>query len=199
MALDADDAQQLLCAGHGLDAWSTSTGASHPMATGMGSRTGNDWPGTNPNPADGPAAAPDARCCSRVRCADGTHELLNDRLRDRPAADRGARTPRPTRRSVTRSPARTASTRRTARSSIRSSRPRTPTGPAPGRRAGNFIPGTTNDFGGSSTTRVRGAAARRVYPAAGFTTVLRYQQLQQRRHSEPLSGAGAVTDRIRIT
>jgi hypothetical protein len=35
---------------------------------------------------------------------------------------------------------------------------------------GRFIPGTTNDFGGSSTTEF-GPLLRTVYPAAGFTTV----------------------------
>jgi hypothetical protein len=34
---------------------------------------------------------------------------------------------------------------------------------------GNFIPGTTNHFGGSSCARVR-RALRTVYPEAGFTT-----------------------------
>jgi hypothetical protein len=38
---------------------------------------------------------------------------------------------------------------------------------------GPFIPGTTNDFGGSSTTEY-GPLLQTVYPAAGFTTVLRY-------------------------
>jgi hypothetical protein len=38
---------------------------------------------------------------------------------------------------------------------------------------GDFIPGTTNDFGGSSTTEY-GSLLQTVYPAAGFTTVLRY-------------------------
>jgi hypothetical protein len=38
---------------------------------------------------------------------------------------------------------------------------------------GDFIPGTTNDFGGSSTTEF-GPLLQTVYPAAGFTTILRY-------------------------
>ena len=40
-------------------------------------------------------------------------------------------------------------------------------------QGGPFIPGTTNDFGGSSTTEY-GSLLQTVYPAAGFTTVLRY-------------------------
>jgi hypothetical protein len=38
---------------------------------------------------------------------------------------------------------------------------------------GDFIPGTTNDFGGNSTTEY-GPLLRTVYPAAGFTTVTRF-------------------------
>ncbi len=38
---------------------------------------------------------------------------------------------------------------------------------------GNFIPGTTNNFGGSSKTEY-GPLLQTVYPAAGFTTVLRF-------------------------
>ncbi|MGZ6565457.1 MAG: hypothetical protein ACXVH1_39050 [Solirubrobacteraceae bacterium] len=37
-------------------------------------------------------------------------------------------------------------------------------------QGGNFIPGTTNHFGGSSTTEF-GQLLQTVYPAAGFTTV----------------------------
>jgi hypothetical protein len=38
---------------------------------------------------------------------------------------------------------------------------------------GRFIPGTINDFGGSSTIEF-GPLLKTVYPAAGFTTVFRY-------------------------
>jgi hypothetical protein len=38
---------------------------------------------------------------------------------------------------------------------------------------GNFIPGTTNHFGGSSKTEF-GSLLNTVYPAAGFTTIRRY-------------------------
>jgi hypothetical protein len=40
-------------------------------------------------------------------------------------------------------------------------------------QGGNFIPGTTNHFGGSSTAEY-GPLLQTVYPAPGFTTVLRY-------------------------
>jgi len=38
---------------------------------------------------------------------------------------------------------------------------------------GNFIPGTKNHFGGSSTTEF-GPLLKTVYPVAGFTTVERF-------------------------
>ena len=38
---------------------------------------------------------------------------------------------------------------------------------------GDFIPGTTNDFGGSSTAEY-GPLLQTVYPGPGFTTILRY-------------------------
>jgi hypothetical protein len=38
---------------------------------------------------------------------------------------------------------------------------------------GDFIPGTTNDFGGSSTAEF-GPLLKTVYPVAGFTTTQRY-------------------------
>ena len=38
---------------------------------------------------------------------------------------------------------------------------------------GDFLPGTTNDFGGSSTTEF-GPLLLTVYPTTGFTTVSRY-------------------------
>ena len=38
---------------------------------------------------------------------------------------------------------------------------------------GDFIPGTVNDYGGSSASEF-GPLLQTVYPAAGFTTILRY-------------------------
>ena len=49
---------------------------------------------------------------------------------------------------------------------------------------GNFIPGTTNHFGGSSTTEY-GPLLKTVYPAAGLHHEPVLQQLQQRRPGNP--------------
>ena len=53
---------------------------------------------------------------------------------------------------------------------------------------GNFLPGTTNHFGGSSTTEF-GPPLKTVYPVAGFTVIEAHRQLQQREYAESLPGA----------
>jgi hypothetical protein len=54
---------------------------------------------------------------------------------------------------------------------------------------GNFIPGTTNHFGGSSTTEF-GALLQTVYPAPGFTTTLRYNNFNSGNQSNPCPVTG---------
>jgi hypothetical protein len=49
---------------------------------------------------------------------------------------------------------------------------------------GDFIPGTVNDFGGSSATEY-GPLLQTVYPAAGFTTVLRFNNFNSGNLSNP--------------
>ena len=53
---------------------------------------------------------------------------------------------------------------------------------------GNFIPHTTNNFGGSSTTEY-GPLLKTVYPVAGHKTEDSHQQLQQRGHGQSLPGS----------
>ena len=66
----------------------------------------NDWPGTIPNVARDKALHPSPVLFTSP--TDQREELLDHRIRDRPARDRGPRSRRPTRRSATRSPAPTA-------------------------------------------------------------------------------------------
>jgi hypothetical protein len=51
-------------------------------------------------------------------------------------------------------------------------------------QGGDFIPGTVNDFGGSSAAEY-GPLLQTVYPAAGFTTVLRYNNFNSGDLSNP--------------
>ncbi len=49
---------------------------------------------------------------------------------------------------------------------------------------GNFIPGTTNNFGGSSTTEF-GPLLATVFPAAGNTTVVRFDNFNSGDQTNP--------------
>jgi hypothetical protein len=51
-------------------------------------------------------------------------------------------------------------------------------------QGGDFIPGTTNDFGGNSTAEY-GPLLQTVYPAAGFTTVLLYNNFNSGDRANP--------------
>ena len=121
----------------------------------------NDWPGTNPNPFVDRALHPTPVLFTSP--TDPRQELLDHRIRDRPAGHRSPRTRRPTRRSATGLPAPTASIRRTARSSTRSSPPRSGQGACTWQEGGKYIPGTVNDFGGSSTAEF-GPLLQTLYP-----------------------------------
>ncbi|MDQ6606172.1 MAG: hypothetical protein M3Z06_06440 [Actinomycetota bacterium] len=60
---------------------------------------------------------------------------------------------------------------------------------------GNYIPGTTNHFGGSSKTEF-GPLLQTVYPSAGFTTVLRYNNFNSGDKSNPCRlGSGSSSRR----
>ena len=52
---------------------------------------------------------------------------------------------------------------------------------------GPYIPGTINDFGGSSTSEY-GPLLKTVYPRPGLHDGKSLQQLQQRRPEEPVPG-----------
>ena len=61
----------------------------------------------------------------------------------------------------------------------------------PWQQGGPFIPGTKNDFGGSSTTEY-GPLLQTVFPVAGPTTILRYENFNSgdMQNPCPVKGAG---------
>ena len=132
----------------------------------------NDWPGTDPQPRQGQGTPPHPGAVHQP-ADERADQLLDDRLRDRPATDRGgglAGQPavlRPDDRSELREPA----DRRAVLPDLHHDAATTAT--CTWQEGGPFIPGTTNTFGGSSTTEF-GPLLQTVYPAPGFTTVLRY-------------------------
>ena len=128
-----------------------------------------DWPGTNPNPFLDRALHPTpvlftSPLTQRQRTTRPSHSRPTCRASK-------SRTRRPTRRSATGLPVPTASTRRPARSSTRSSPPRSGQGVCTWQEGGRFIPGTVNNFGGSSTAEF-GPLLRILYPEPGFTTAV---------------------------
>ena len=142
--------------------------------------------GHDPRPAQGREAAPVAGPVHEP-AGERDDEVLDHRVRGRPAADRGRRTRRTTRRSATGRPARTASTRPQGAQFYPFYTTGMHDGTCTWQQGGNFIPGTIEPLRRQLDDRVRAAAAT-VYPDAGFTTIARDQQLQQRGHAEPLPG-----------
>ena len=149
----ADQDQRLLQRGRGL-------------AT--GSRTSSDWPGTDPNVHRDQAVAPIAAPVHEPAHEQRTTNYSDDRVRDRSA--RGSR------------PADSQDNPPFCDRDTGANCVNPPNGaqfypflldadcdtaPAHGRRAVRFIPGTTNDFGGSSTAEF-GPLLKTVYPAPGL-------------------------------
>ena len=91
--------------------------------------------------------------------ANGTTQLLDDRVRDRPAADRGRRTPRTTRRSATERPARTASNPPDGAQFYPFFTTGIHDGTCTWQEGGNFIPGHDQPLRRQLDDRVRPAAA----------------------------------------
>ena len=162
--------------------WSRSTAASAPTRTSTAQSYRNDWPGTDPNPSR-TRLCTRRRCCSPARWPTARPNYSTIAFEtDLPGSRPPTRRPR---RSATAPPGRTASTR-PGRAVLPVLHHPSAAVPVPGRRAA----------GSSRARRTPSAAARRpssgrccktVYPAAGSRRSP-VQQLQQRRHAEPLPG-----------
>ena len=154
-------------------------GCARPARTRPSRTTWASSPGTSQLDGGQAATIPD-RFTVPLPASGDNRALFDHRFEADLPRHRGVSDSQATRRSAIRSPAGIASTRRTVRPSIRSTRRRTPTARCTWQEGGPFIPGTKNDFGGSSTSEY-GPLLQTVFPAAGHGHDYRaLRQLQQR-------------------
>ena len=146
-----------------------------------------DWPArTRTSPWTGRCTR--HRSCSPARSRRGG---TTRRSRSRPTCP-GSRPPtrRPTRRSATGRPERIASTRRRRQFYPFFSTTSTSWGGCAWREGGKYLPGTTNNFGGSSTAEF-GPLLKSVFPEAGFTTESVYDNFNSGNMPNPCRALGA--------